>query len=255
MKQFQPIAVREINFSRYTNASLQSLYMEIAEILRLSGIFDTDETRELFNLYCQKYEELVNLGKYVPSLMTTTEVREACKESDLAFLHLHKELTSLKFHTSPEVISAYPQLEKEVLKQFPVTTTIRSRQDFRNQYYTIMASRLINDWSELISQVDLMPELVRLQKAVDVFNQAYNHRIEEKTTKDPGKSRCMLKELRLLYLQLMSCLEVWANNPVSVSPYRERAEKARDTIQACNVLIGKYRKSMLISAGNRRRAR
>jgi hypothetical protein len=254
MKKYQTLRVRAINFALYHYATQQSFHQSIAEILRQSGLFENNETRELFGLYCQKYEELAKMGKYVPSLLTTTDVQEARKNSDLAFRRLYGDLKALKYDDSPDVADVFTQLEMTVLKQFPVSI-VKCRLDLRNQYYSIMASRLEKDWSELINQLGLMPEVEKLQKAVEVFNEAYNQRIEEKAAREKGKSVQLLKELQEIYREIVWYLEAWANNPASESVYRERAEKARSTIQSCNELIGQFHKSMLISASNRRRAK
>ena len=250
----QTLIIRGINFPRYQNGERQSFHLQIAEILRLAGIFDNEETRELFDLYCQKCEELVQAGKYVRSLLTTIDVTEASKEADLAFRHLYRELKTLKFHPSPDVLAAYSQLEITVLKQFPANT-IKCRLDLRIQYYSIMASRLIKDWSELMNQVGFMSDIERLRKAIDSFNDAYNRRIEEKSAKEPGKTLRIFDELSELYRELMRYLDAWANNPSNRSPYCERAVKARETIMTCNELIGQFHKSMLIAASNRKRGK
>lgn len=249
----QTLTIKDINFARYTNASKQSFHMEIVKILQLSGLFDNRETRALFDLYNQKNVELEQVGKYKPSLLTTPDVKAACQESDLAFRHLLRELRALKYHTSSEVLAAFPQLEMSILNKFP-SSTAKCGMDVRNQYYNVMASRLVKDWSELIGKVGLMPEVERLLRAAEAYNEVSTERIKEKSDKDPGKAHRLLAELRELYRRLMWYLNAWGNNPTPESPYCERAEKARATIQTCNELIGQFHKSMLISAANRRRS-
>ncbi len=252
MKRTDFLKIKPFYFYHCTEAMQLTFHAMMYDILSGSGLENNPDLNELLVLYHQKITEKESIPAGYSLLEANNGIVEIGQQASDAFRSILHILTNVKNSADRTLVALYPKLEEEILRPFPFST-IRKPVDTRFQLYLLLTERLLNHWQPLLETCRLEADVKLLQETSNQYMVQSTQRSIEASKKEKGINKRLLSELRNLYSVLMAYVEAWANTPPSVQKNSERNKKARKVIPQCNQLITENRKSMAISASNRKR--